>query len=90
MEQNRDPSRVKLILTGSTIGQMDALQAERNPLHGRLIPLSLWPMQFPETTLLMDLNDPLEQLTRYAVAGGCPAIWMRFVVLTCRTCWSAR
>ena len=38
--------RSKLILTGSTISQMEDLQAEKNPLHGRLRPLPLWPMPF--------------------------------------------
>ncbi len=33
MEEERDTSRLKLVLCGSAVGQMEALQAERNPLH---------------------------------------------------------
>ena len=72
MEQKQDSSHLKLILTGSSIATMESLQSERNPLHGRLRPLSLWPMPFPEATLLLETDDPLEQLGRYAIAGGMP------------------
>lgn len=72
MEQKQDSSHLKLILTGSAIATMEDLQAERNPLHGRLRPLPLWPMPFPEATLLLETTDPLEQLGRYAIAGGMP------------------
>ncbi len=72
MEQQQDSSHLKLILTGSSIATMESLQSERNPLHGRLRPLPLWPMPFNEATLLLETDDPLEQLGRYAIAGGMP------------------
>lgn len=72
LEQERDHSRIKLVLTGSTVAQMEAVQAEKSPLHGRLVPLALWPLAFPDARWLMDLDDPLEQMTRYAVTGGMP------------------
>lgn len=72
MERKRDSSKLKLILTGSTISQMEDLQVERNPLHGRLRPLPLWPMPFPEATLLLKGNDVIDHMTRYAIAGGMP------------------
>ncbi|MEO3938530.1 ATP-binding protein [Dermatophilaceae bacterium Soc4.6] len=72
MERKRDGSKLKLILTGSTISQMEDLQAEKNPLHGRLRPLSLWPMPFAPATLLLHDSDVLDQLTRYSIAGGMP------------------
>lgn len=72
MEQKQDSSQLKLILTGSSVSVMEDLQSERNPLHGRLRRLPLWPMPFPEATLLLETSDPVEQLTRYAVAGGMP------------------
>ena len=64
----------ELILTGSTISQMEDLQAERNPLHGRLRPLPLWPMPFAPATLLLPSSDVLDQLTRYSIAGGYTAL----------------
>ena len=72
MERKRDESRLKLILTGSTISQMEDLQAEKNPLHGRLMPLPLWPMTFAEAATMLDGLDSVDQLIRYAIAGGMP------------------
>jgi hypothetical protein len=72
LEQERDSSKIKLVLTGSTIAQMEALQAEKSPLHGRLLPLSLRPLPFAHARQFMTITDPLEQLTRYGVAGGMP------------------
>lgn len=75
LEEERDGSRTKIVLAGSTIAQMEALQAERSPLHGRLVPLPLRPMTFGEAALLLDTLgtlDPVDQVTRFAVAGGMP------------------
>ena len=72
MENKRDSSRIKLVLTGSAIAQMEALQAEKNPMHGRLRPIPLRPMSFAHATLLMPGKDQIENLSRYAVAGGMP------------------
>jgi len=44
----RDASKLKLILTGSAIAQMESLQAEKSPLHGTVVPLTLWPLTFAE------------------------------------------
>jgi AAA+ ATPase superfamily predicted ATPase len=72
MERKRDESKLKLVLTGSTISQMEDLQAEKNPLHGRLAPLPLWPMTFAEATTMLKGLDTVDQMTRYAIAGGMP------------------
>jgi AAA+ ATPase superfamily predicted ATPase len=72
MERKRDGSKLKLILTGSTIAQMEDLQAEKNPLHGRLRPLPLWPMPFPSATMLLPRGNALDKMTRYSIAGGMP------------------
>jgi AAA+ ATPase superfamily predicted ATPase len=72
MERKRDGSKLKLVLTGSTIAQMAELQAEKNPLHGRLRPLPLWPLPFAAATSFADGNDVLDQMTRYSIAGGMP------------------
>jgi AAA+ ATPase superfamily predicted ATPase len=72
MEQMRDSSKLKLILTGSTIAQMESRQAEKSPLHGRLTPLTMWPLPFSDARVFLEVEDPLEQLTRFAIAGGMP------------------
>ena len=84
MERKRDGSKLKLILTGSTISQMEDLQAEKNPLHGRLRPLPLWPMPFAPATLLLEGTDVVEQMTRYSIAGVCRATSKRSPAAPCQ------
>jgi AAA+ ATPase superfamily predicted ATPase len=72
MELYRDSSQIKLILCGSAVAQMEDLQSERSPLHGRLQPLPLRPLEFPAARLFMPNLDPLDQFTRFSVTGGMP------------------
>lgn len=72
IEEERDRSKLKLILCGSLVGQMEALQAERSPLHGRLVPLHLRPLPFREAALFLKSSDPLGCFQSYAIAGGMP------------------
>jgi uncharacterized protein len=72
MEEEREESELKLILCGSLVSQMESLLAERGPLHGRLVPLRLQPLPFPEARRFLADLEPLEQFERYAVAGGMP------------------
>ena len=72
MEQYRDHSRIKLILCGSAIAQMEALQGERSPLHGRLTPLELVPLTFKEARDFFEGDDIIDHFTRYSITGGMP------------------
>lgn len=72
MEQYRAESQIKLILCGSAISQMEALQAEQSPLHGRLLPLELAPLTFTESRDFFEGSDIIEHLTRYSITGGMP------------------
>lgn len=72
MEDERDDSQLKLVLCGSLVSQMESLLAERGPLHGRLQPLQLQPVAFPEARLFLGGMDPIEQFERFALAGGMP------------------
>ncbi len=71
-EEERDTSQLKLVLCGSAVSQMEALQSERNPLHGRLSPLEIRPLDFSGARLFLDGLDRISQMERYAVAGGMP------------------
>jgi AAA+ ATPase superfamily predicted ATPase len=71
-EEERDASRLKLVVCGSAIGQMEALQAERNPLHGRLVPLEIRPLDLSGAALFLPSLGPSEQFARYALTGGMP------------------
>ncbi len=72
LEEERDNSRLKLILCGSQVGQMEALQSERSPLHGRLVPLRLRRLPYAEAALFLPRLDPVARFERYAITGGMP------------------
>lgn len=71
MEEERDRSLTKLVLCGSLIGQMESLLARDSPLHGRLRPLEVQPMDFAEARALLSADlGAIEAIERYAVTGG--------------------
>lgn len=76
MEQERDASQIKLVLTGSTIATMRDLLNEQNPLHGRLVPFQLRPLAFAHARQLMGEHRARQgceaELTHFAIAGGMP------------------
>jgi AAA+ ATPase superfamily predicted ATPase len=72
MEEERDTSKVKLVLCGSHIGQMNALFGEQNPMHGRLIRADIRPLPFGEAATFLRGHDPVTAFERYAVTGGMP------------------
>jgi len=72
MEEERDESKIKLMLCGSHVGQMDALFGERNPMHGRLNRMEVRPLPFAEAALFLTPLDPISAFERYAIAGGMP------------------
>lgn len=72
IEEERDTSRLKLVLCGSAVGQMEALQSERNPLHGRLTPLEVRPLDFARAALFLRDRHPIGQFERFAITGGMP------------------
>jgi len=72
MEEERGESKIKLMLCGSHVGQMDAHFGERNPMHGRLIRAEIRPLPFAEAALFLAPLDPVSAFERYAIAGGMP------------------
>lgn len=72
MEEERDSSQLKLVVCGSSVAQMEALQAERSPLHGRLVALELRTLPYRLANEFFAIDDPAERFTRYAIAGGMP------------------
>jgi hypothetical protein len=71
-EEERDESELKLLLCGSLVGQMEALQTERSPLHGRLRPLQLRPLPYRHAAEFLADLGPIGSFERYAIAGGMP------------------
>lgn len=72
MEEERDASRLKLILTGSTIGVMEGMQEGRSPMHGRLRPLQVRPLRFGDAQAFLGQLAPGDRVATYSVAGGMP------------------
>lgn len=72
MEEERDASKLKLILCGSAVNQMEALQGVGSPLHGRMVPLELRPLSHQRATIFLPDLEPIERFERFAIAGGMP------------------
>jgi AAA+ ATPase superfamily predicted ATPase len=72
MEDERDASKLKLIVCGSAVAQMEAMQSERNPLHGRLIRLEIRPLDLGRAAEFLPGHDPVGRFERYAISGGMP------------------
>jgi AAA+ ATPase superfamily predicted ATPase len=71
-EEERDASKTKLVLCGSHVAQMERLMAEGSALRGRVTPLSVSPFSFSEARPFFQSTDPIDEIARYAVAGGMP------------------
>ncbi len=65
-------SKLKLILCGSQISQMEEMLAERSPLRGRLRPFSLKALTFDRSEPFLRSHGMDERIIRFAVAGGMP------------------
>lgn len=72
IEEERDSSRLKLVLCGSAIAQMQALMSERGPLHGRLTALEIRPLRYTHARLFLNELDPIQRIERFAITGGMP------------------
>lgn len=67
--EERDASRLKLVLCGSYISQMEKLL--RGPLRGRLTAMMVDPLSFTEAqAFLTPDTSAIERIGRYAVSGG--------------------
>lgn len=72
MEEEARASTLRLILTGSHVSAMERLLEERQPLHDRLRPLRVRPLDFWAATEILG-HGPTERLMlAYALAGGVP------------------
>ena len=69
--EERDASKLKLVLCGSHLGQMQTLLSEESPLRGRLTALPVRPMRFREAQAFLRASvDAVGRIERYAVTGG--------------------
>jgi AAA+ ATPase superfamily predicted ATPase len=72
-------TKLRLLLTGSAVRAMEALQAERAPLFGRAtLRLQLRPFTPGESALMLPGLSPAERAKAWGVCGGTPyylALW---------------
>lgn len=72
MEEEAGRSRLKLLVAGSHVGMMERLLAEREPLHDRMRPLHVRPMDVWRAGLILGPMAPELLLTSYGLVGGMP------------------
>jgi uncharacterized protein len=68
--EERDSSKLKLMLCGSHIGQMATLLSESSPIRGRLTALPIDPLRFKDAQVFIPAPGAREKVERFAVAGG--------------------
>jgi uncharacterized protein len=72
IEQERDHSKIKLVLCGSHVGQMESLFSETNPMHGRLQRFQVRPLTFAHAAAFLVDFDSFDAFERFAISGGMP------------------
>ena len=72
IEDFRDDSKIKLVLCGSALAEMESMQDHASPLFGRLQKFELAPLTFAESRPFFSGENVLDHLTRYSVTGGMP------------------